>query len=291
MLVNPDRGSLALICFRDAFGGRLRFGLSGVRGGLAGLFALVLFLGGCAADPGASSWVDWDGVASAALGAARDPLTWAPLATAAVIGVGGQDGEISRWANEDHPVFGSRQRARDTSDVLMNGLVGAMVVTGALVPLTEGGDYRPSGANLLAFGASNGVVGAVKAMSGRRRPDKTDRLSFPSGHADAAASAATLIAQDLDRLGLPAAVDGTLDTALSGLALATGWARVEGDKHYATDVLVGAGLGHFVARMVASGEFFGSDGDGPVPDIEIDDDRIMARLRYPLFRPKREKAP
>ncbi|MEZ5934239.1 MAG: phosphatase PAP2 family protein [Alphaproteobacteria bacterium] len=266
MLAEPAREFHRLFCLR------------------AVILSLALLLGGCAADPGASSWVDWRGVAGAAAGAARDPLTWVPLATAAVIGVGGQDDAISRWATEDQPLFGSQSRARDASDVLMNGLVGTMLVTDALVPLAGGGDYGSSGANLLAFGASTGLVGAVKAASGRRRPDKTDRLSFPSGHADAAASAATLIAQDLDRLGMPAALDGTIDTALTGLALATGWARVEGQKHFATDVLVGAGLGHFLARLVDSSEIFRNDGDGPEPSLEIDGDQITVRLRYPLFQ-------
>ena len=35
-----------------------------------------------------------------------------------------------------------------------------------------------------------------------------------------------------------------------GMAGGTAWARVEAEKHHATDVLVGYALGHFVARCM-----------------------------------------
>jgi hypothetical protein len=34
------------------------------------------------------------------------------------------------------------------------------------------------------------------------------------------------------------------------VAVATAWARVEAEKHYPTDVLVGAALGHFLTAVI-----------------------------------------
>src|SRR3546814_18475414 len=60
----------------------------------------------------------WGRLGEAALTAATDPFTWLPAATAAGLQIGGADDDIADWANEETPLFGSRDTADDASDWL-----------------------------------------------------------------------------------------------------------------------------------------------------------------------------
>ena len=90
----------------------------------------------------------------------------------------------------------------------------------------------------------------IKLGVGRPRPDDSDNLSFPSGHASVAFTGATLTRRNLARLDLPAATRALLDVGAVSLAAGTAWARVEAGVHYPSDVLAGAALGNFVAAFV-----------------------------------------
>ena len=54
----------------------------------------------------------------AASRAVKDRGTWIPLAGAAVVSIDGWDEQISDWAIEKTPVFGSNETAVDASDTL-----------------------------------------------------------------------------------------------------------------------------------------------------------------------------
>lgn len=92
------------------------------------------------------------------------------------------------------------------------------------------------------------VNGPVKSIFNRSRPiDPTPRArtvreprtsSFPSGHASAAAVAATLLA---DRSRVPA--------VWYGLAAIVATSRVHVGIHHASDVVAGAGLGLILGRV------------------------------------------
>lgn len=85
-----------------------------------------------------------------------------------------------------------------------------------------------------AIGAASLVATGLKEAFPKTRPDGSDRKSFPSGHAsNAFAAAASLTERQGLAVGLPA-------FAVAGLV---GLARVEGKKHYWSDVAVGAGIG------------------------------------------------
>lgn len=90
------------------------------------------------------------------------------------------------------------------------------------------------------------VVGPIKLAAHRRRPDGSDRFSFPSGH-----SANTFaVARYLQ------CAYGTRVALLPyALAITTAVGRMEGDRHYLSDVIVGASLGIVVGSAVG--------GDGP----------------------------
>jgi membrane-associated phospholipid phosphatase len=104
-----------------------------------------------------------------------------------------------------------------------------------------------------AVGLATVVSQLAKGVSGRLRPDGpgdgdefepftfADR-SFPSGHTAAAFALATTLADDIRH---PAATVG-----LYGLAAATGLARIQQNRHWTSDVLIGAALGVASAKFI-----------------------------------------
>ena len=83
---------------------------------------------------------------------------------------------------------------------------------------------------------------ALKEAIKRRRPDGSDRLSFPSGHASNAFAVATVW---VEQYGWKAAVPGYLAaTFVAGSRLALA-------KHHLSDIVGGATLGYIVGRSVA----------------------------------------
>jgi membrane-associated phospholipid phosphatase len=93
------------------------------------------------------------------------------------------------------------------------------------------------------------MTSLIKDATDRKRPDGGGK-SFPSGHASEAFSSATLANRNLDSIPLPEEVRLPLQVGNILLATSTAWARVEGQNHYPSDVLVGAALGHFLSASV-----------------------------------------
>ena len=106
------------------------------------------------------------------------------------------------------------------------------------------------------------VTAAVKFLAGRQRPfvepgDHDDfalgrgtaegRSSFPSGHATAAFAFASALSSDLRKTHPRAA--RVLTPMLYGGAALVGAARMYDDKHWASDVVVGAGVGTLAGRI------------------------------------------
>jgi membrane-associated phospholipid phosphatase len=105
---------------------------------------------------------------------------------------------------------------------------------------------------------------AIKGIAGRARPYLDDRdsdnfalgrgfthagySSFPSGHATAAFAVATVVAEEGARWWPNRT--WLVDPLVYGGAAAVGWARVYGEKHWASDVLAGAGIGTLSGLVV-----------------------------------------
>jgi len=102
------------------------------------------------------------------------------------------------------------------------------------------------------------VVAPVKVAVRRERPDGSNRLSFPSGHtANSCALARMLERQYGHRVGIPLYVFSAFVAA----------GRIEDDRHYVSDVVMGAFLGAIVGNSVT----LGSDGrTGVVPRLTRD---------------------
>ncbi|MDQ2792564.1 MAG: phosphatase PAP2 family protein [Bacteroidota bacterium] len=98
---------------------------------------------------------------------------------------------------------------------------------------------------LLAHELDQGVVSNLKRVSAEPRPyDPHDLTSFPSSHASQAFLTATLLHEQYGRRYPLVSVAGY------AVAAATGTLRVLGNKHWATDVLAGAGIGFLSAETV-----------------------------------------
>ncbi len=103
-----------------------------------------------------------------------------------------------------------------------------------------------------AAAMASGVTTVLKYTVGRTRPTHGDSddfqpfgggTSFPSGHTTLAFAVATAIADETR--------NGWVDAAVYGAASLTAYARVNDDRHWASDVLAGALVGHLSARWLS----------------------------------------
>ena len=197
-----------------------------------------------------------DALANAARSAAFDPWTWVPLAGAAVLTIDDWDEEISDWARDETPVFGSQEDADDASDRLQGLTRDAWYLSMLVTP--SGDEFHVWARNKLqgyavewaATLVTSELTSGLKSWTDRERPDGSDDRSFPSGHASSAFAYGSLASRNVDQIRMPAALRWSLHAGLFTAAAGTAWARVEGGRHYPTDVLDGAALGNFVSRFV-----------------------------------------
>ncbi len=110
----------------------------------------------------------------------------------------------------------------------------------------------------------------VKNVTARQRPDKTDNKSFFSGHTSTTFTAASFLYRELDDYFDECPItsnDKTLRTSLKTLSFVTlyGWAgfvgysRIHDNKHYLSDVLVGAAVGMFIGNFMYHSYFSEKD--------------------------------
>jgi len=193
----------------------------------------------------------WKQAASRAL---KDRGTWIPLAGAAVVSFDDWDREISDWAVENTPIFGSGENARQASDTFWIATQLSMAGTALAVPDGDGPWQRKPERLVieeLSVLLIAGTTSAIKSLADRERPDGSNDRSFPSGHASQSFAMARMACLNVDDLaGLGRSWRITLKTTFTTFAGLTAWSRVEGGKHYPSDVMVGAALGNFVAVFV-----------------------------------------
>ncbi|MFC5576867.1 phosphatase PAP2 family protein [Lysobacter niabensis] len=234
-----------------------------VRGWLLCSLLVAFGASGCATLPDGSAWGDsatltpgWERVRASAVNAAKDPHVWVPLVGAAVFQVGDWDREVADWAQRERPLFGSQRNAARWSDDLRSASSAAYVAT---VLLTPGGDEpdewvrakaKGLGVGLAARGATSLLTQGLKQGVGRERPDGSDELSFPSGHASASAVNTRLASRNLRSIEMSDTTRRVLDVGLVTLTAGTSWARIEAGKHYPSDVLFGMALGNFLAAFI-----------------------------------------
>jgi len=215
----------------------------------------------------------WERIGRAAANAALSPGTWIPAAGALVLVPGDYDEKLSRWLVDHTPIFGSEHRADQMSSDLKSAL---RMLTVASVLATSSGDdvadwtLAKAKGGLLEWSTWEVVLQAtneLKPVFNRERPNKSDNGSFFSANASQSFAFATLISRNAESIAVPEPVQlgvGIGSYTLAGLA---GLGRVESNEHYATDVLVGAAFGHFVAAFLH--DAFGGLPPPWVPRVEI----------------------
>jgi hypothetical protein len=232
-----------------------------------GFLPLVLvaasFLAGCGTLENGRGWgqdalwpLDWDRLARAGRDALCDPGTWAPALGALVFSIDDFDERVSDWAVEHNPIFGTQDRAHDASNYLNHVLQMEVLATLLATPSGDTPEvWLPSklkGAAVAAgaLWASARVTDLLKSATGRERPDGSDDRSFPSGHTSHAFSSATLANRNLESIDALDGIRPVLQVGNTVLASGVAWARVEARKHYPSDVLAGAALGHFLTAFI-----------------------------------------
>jgi membrane-associated phospholipid phosphatase len=243
------------------------------------LLIFVFSVSGCSTAPNGPAWGSnatlapgWSRAASAAEDAALSPVTWAPLAAAGLLQIDHADRHIAHWASDHTPIFGSRNNAQTASDALLGASVALYGITALAAPSYKE-DWYQNKAQGLAVGAgaaiaTEGVVEGLKQGVDRQRPDDSGHDSFPSTHAALATVSATMTERTIDTLPISDTSQFALKGLAVGLSVGTDYARVESRKHYPSDVLVGAAIGHFMG-VFADEAFLGLSPDRFVPTVSM----------------------
>ena len=230
---------------------------------LTAVVILISFFAGCGTLPNGRLWgqdaffpVDADRISRAAHNAFFNSNTLVPLASALVFGIDDFDERVSDWAVKHNPVFGSEADARDASDYLKTTLQIEAVITALSTPSGDVPEQwmvskaKGLGVELAAVGATSSVTDWLKDATERTRPDKSSDRSFPSAHASSAFSYMTLANRNIDSIDMPGMLKPPLKIGNYLLASGVAWARVEGRRHYPSDVLAGAALGNFLTAFI-----------------------------------------
>ncbi|MCC6471211.1 MAG: phosphatase PAP2 family protein [Alphaproteobacteria bacterium] len=139
------------------------------------------------------------------------------------------------------------------SKTIIAGSLGGYVVGYGLATMNGGNDYRIRETSLLvlqSFALSELLAEGAKRATGRERPDTTDDhsnwrsggKSFFSGHTVNAFSTASVISEQYDEIWV-----APLAYGLAGLVA---WSRLNDNAHWTSDVVVGAGVGYAVGKLV-----------------------------------------
>jgi membrane-associated phospholipid phosphatase len=113
--------------------------------------------------------------------------------------------------------------------------------------------------------------------------------SFPSNHASKAEVYSMLVSRNIDSLPVSNVNKTALKIGTFGLDLGTAWARVEGKRHFSSDVFAGMALGHFLGAFFNDAFLgLGHPGDGGIffDWIQSDfDDSLLGAKPRPSISP------
>jgi membrane-associated phospholipid phosphatase len=179
----------------------------------------------------------------------------------------GADSRASARAAEHTPLYGSAERAERVGNIFMQASVGIAALIYAVryfddidninidnikniggyacppasdIPLSA---TEAAGAFAISCAVTSTATEILKKQIGRPRPDNSDSLSYPSGHATTAAWANRYSARMLGVLDISPPIRSTAGAALTLLTVGAAWGRVEGGRHHIGDVMAGAWVG------------------------------------------------
>ena len=207
------------------------------------LVMLIITAGtsGCATTGGNGFW---ERLATHSRASVQQESVWIPLAAAAVFAGTSADEEVSEWAVDRNPVFGSPSNAGTWSDWLSGSVVATALVT-SFAWRDEAN--QPITTDLFILGSAYAFSDGMKRVADRTRPDEKNDLSFPSLHATMAFTGARIAARNFSTRNTR--YGQAIRIGLFTFASASAWGRVEAEKHYPADVLAGAAVGNFFAGV------------------------------------------
>ena len=229
---------------------------------LLAIIFISLSVTGCGTLSNGRGWgqdaiypVELKEIPRAAWNALTDPQTFIPAAGALVLGLTKWDKNVSHWATDHTPIFGSTHNASNDAIYLEVPLYTEVFITALATPSGDDSkDWVYSKLKGMAVeGAAElvtaGATSLLKDATGRTRPNGGN-ASFPSGEASAAFSSVALSNRNLDSIEIPQEVKFPLKIVNILLGSGVAWARVEAQAHYPSDVLAGAALGNFLSATV-----------------------------------------
>jgi len=174
-----------------------------------------------------------------------------------IILAGGVGISAALIGNADDWAFGAIPEGTlgDLSDGLSTIGSAAVVLPALIGTFAAGKGLRKPGMTRTAAQMTQAIllsglfVTPTKIAIGRQRPDGSNQHSYPSGHTATAFAVAGVLRHEY---GVAGAIPGYAFAALMGVA------RIEGRKHYLSDVIAGAAIGAMAARAV--GRRFGDRG-------------------------------
>ncbi|UCG78926.1 MAG: phosphatase PAP2 family protein [Nitrospirota bacterium] len=145
---------------------------------------------------------------------------------------------------------------------------------------------RASLIGLESYVVSGLIVNAIKFTGHRHRPDEgggayswegpsfdSDFLSFPSGHSASAWSVAAVVASEYEENRYVAPI-------AYGIATLTALSRVHDDRHWTSDVFMGAAIGYFTGKTIHKLHSDSSDNMVLIPVINDDSAILVATFRF-----------
>ncbi len=148
-----------------------------------------------------------------------------------------------------------------SGDAIALGLGGLALGTGAW-EATQGDGGRSLEVGIESLVATEAATQLLKAVVHRRRPGASGSLdSFPSGHASFSFAAATFLARRVQDQAEPPY--RSLGALFYAPALYVAIDRVEGQRHFASDVAAGACLGAFFTNWIYNAHYGDPEGRRP----------------------------
>jgi PAP2 superfamily len=200
--------------------------------------------------------VDLSKIPNAAYHAFFDVQALVPAAGALIFTIDHYDRKVSNWAFEHRPIYGSDNTGNNINDILSRTLKVEALATALVTPSgKEPMDWTWAKAKGLlvewsSVEATAQATAALKRVAKRTRPDGSDNKSFPSYDSSQAFSYATLSNRNLNSIHMPSALRIPLQVTNIAMASGIAWQRVEGKKHFPSDVLAGAAIGHFLTTFI-----------------------------------------
>lgn len=184
---------------------------------------------------------------------------WLPLAGAGLVHWTGNDKKPSQWASNEKIIYHDQENTSHWSDqfnnILLYEMYFSILLTSSMneeASLKEYALSKAKGALVVNFASTSTryTRGQLARTFRRERPNGANHLSFPSGHATEASSRNMLISKNLDSIEMDPSLKIALKVANTSMAVGTLWARIEGKRHYPSDVLAGYAVGSFVSGFI-----------------------------------------